>query len=60
MQSTEEVTAVKMERVMVQFHKVAKTKLDGLRRQGTSISGFIRSLVEREFHRAPLTGRKGR
>ena len=43
---------MKMERVMVQFPKGIKTKLDGLRRQGTSISGFIRSLVERELNQA--------
>ena len=54
-----EVTAVRMERVMVQLPKGIKTKLDGLRRQGTSISGFIRSVVERELNQAP-TWRKGR
>jgi hypothetical protein len=60
MQSTQEVTAVKMERVMVQLPKGTKAKLDGLRRQGTSISGYVRSLLEREFNRAQATGRKGR
>ena len=59
MQSAKEVMTVKMERVMVQLPKGTKTKLDGLRRQGTSISGYIRSLVERELNRAP-TGQKGR
>ncbi len=54
-----EVIGVKMERVMVQLPKGLKIKLDGLRRQGTSISGFIRSLVEHELNQAP-TGRKGR
>lgn len=48
-----------MERVMVQLPKGIKAKLDGLRRQGTSISGFIRSAVERELNKAP-TGQKGR
>jgi metal-responsive CopG/Arc/MetJ family transcriptional regulator len=48
-----------MERVMVQLPKGLKTKLDGLRRNGTSISGFIRSLVERELNQAP-TVQKGR
>ena len=51
--------AMKMERVMVQLPKRTKTKLDGLRRQGTSISGFIRSIVERELNHAS-TGQKGR
>ncbi len=50
---------MKMERVMVQLPNGTKTKLDGLRRQGTSISGYIRSLVERELNEAP-TGLKGR
>ena len=50
---------MKMERVMVQLPKGTKAKLDGLRRQGTSISGFIRSIVERELNQAP-SGRKGR
>ena len=59
MQSYKEVLTMKMERVMVQLPKGLKVKLDGLRRQGTSISGFIRSLVERELNHAP-TGQKGR
>lgn len=50
---------MKMERVVIQLPKGIKSKLDGLRRQGTSISGFIRSLVERELNQAPA-GRKGR
>lgn len=50
---------MKMERVMVQFPKEIKAKLDGLRRQGTSISGFIRSIVERELNQA-AAGQKGR
>ena len=50
---------MKMQRVMVQLPKWVKAKLDGLRRQGTSISGVIRSIVERELKNAP-TGQKGR
>ena len=50
---------MKMERVMIQLPKGVKAKLDGLRRQGTSISGFIRSVVERELNHAP-PGQKGR
>ena len=34
---------------MIQFPKGIKTKLDALRRQGTSISEFTRSLIEREL-----------
>lgn len=44
-----EVTAVQMTRVMVQIPKGIKIKLDGLRRNGTSISGYIRALLEREL-----------
>jgi metal-responsive CopG/Arc/MetJ family transcriptional regulator len=50
---------VKMERVMIQLPKGIKAQLDGLRRQGTSISGFIRSVLERELKNAQ-TGQKGR
>ena len=50
---------MKMQRVMVQLPKWVKAKLDGLRLQGTTISGFIRSIVERELKNAP-TGQKGR
>ena len=51
---------MKMVRMMIQVPATIKAKLDALRKQGTTTSGFIRSLVKREFHRAPLTGRKGR
>ena len=50
---------MKMERVMVQLTKGTKAKLDRLRRHGTSISGFIRSIVERELKHA-TTGQKER
>jgi hypothetical protein len=60
LQSTKEVVTVKMERVMIQLPNTLKRKLDALRKQGTTASGYIRALLEREFHRAPLTGRKGR
>jgi len=49
---------MKMERVMVQLPATVKTKLDGLRHQGTSISGYIRYLLERELAQAPA--KKGR
>jgi len=52
-------TAVKMERVMIQLPKGIKAKLDALREHGTTASGFIRSLIEREF-RQPTTAKKGR
>lgn len=50
---------MKMIRVLIQLSPQIKAKLDVLRHQGTSISGYIRSLVERELKHAP-TGQKGR
>jgi|CXWL01.1.fsa_nt_gi metal-responsive CopG/Arc/MetJ family transcriptional regulator len=49
---------MEMVRVLIQLPQGVKSKLDGLRRQGTSISGFIRSIVERELNQ-PLAGKKG-
>jgi len=40
---------MKMVRLNVQLPVTVKAKLDALRTQGTTTSGFIRSLVEREF-----------
>jgi hypothetical protein len=51
---------MKMVRMLINVPVPLKAKLDALRKQGTTASGFIRNLVEREFHRAPITGRKGR
>jgi metal-responsive CopG/Arc/MetJ family transcriptional regulator len=39
----------KMERINVQLPASLKAKLDALRQQGTTASGFVRSLIEREF-----------
>lgn len=53
---------MKMVRINVQIPAPLKAKLDELRRQGTTASGYIRSLLERELNlplQAP-TGRKGR
>ena len=49
---------MKMERIMVQLPAPLKAKLDALRQRGTTESGFIRHLLEREFHKAPV--KKGR
>ena len=40
---------MKMERVMIQLPSSIKSKLDTLRAKGTTASGFIRNLIEREF-----------
>jgi hypothetical protein len=50
---------MKMERVMIQVPKSIKAKLDVLRAQGTTASGFIRNLLEQHFNK-PQAGRKGR
>lgn len=40
---------MKMVRVLIQVPQSLKAKLDGLREHGTTASGFIRYLIEREF-----------
>ncbi len=40
---------MKMARLNIQIPVPMKAKLDALRAQGTTASGFIRSLLEREF-----------
>lgn len=41
---------MKMERVLIQLPTDLKAKLDGLRSQGYTASGFIRALLERELN----------
>jgi len=48
-----------MIRLNIQLPQPLKAKLDTLRSQGTTASGYIRSLLGREFKRAP-SGQKGR
>lgn len=50
---------MKMDRVMIQLPKEIKAKLDSLRRQGTTASGYIRGLLIRELEQVP-SERKGR
>jgi predicted DNA-binding protein len=40
---------MKMQRVMVQLPPHMKARLDALRKQGTTASGFIRNLLEQHF-----------
>jgi len=49
---------MKMERVLIQLPKPLKAKLDALRTQGYTASGYVRSLLERELNQA--TAKKGR
>jgi len=50
---------MRMERVIVQLPTPLKARLDALRSQGTTASGFIRWLLEEHFKQAP-TAKKGR
>ena len=43
---------MKMERVLIQLPPDLKAKLDSLRSQGYTASGFIRAVLERELNQA--------
>jgi len=47
---------MKMERVLIQLPRDLKAKLDGLRRQGYTASGYIRALLERELNQPTKKG----
>lgn len=51
---------MKMARLLIQVPEPIKARLDALRQEGTTASGFIRHLLEEHFKQAPTTGRKGR
>jgi hypothetical protein len=42
---------MKMIRILIQLPRPVKAKLDALRKQGTTASGYIRALVERDLAR---------
>ncbi len=46
---------MKMKRLNIQLSMNLKAKLDALRKEGTSASGYIRSLLEKEFKRKNKT-----
>lgn len=50
---------MKLIRMNISVPSDIKAKLDALRAQGTTASGFIRNVLERELKNAP-TGQKGR
>ena len=50
---------MKMSRLNIQLPVQLKTKLDALRAQGTTTSGYIRALLQRELHQ-PKAAKKGR
>ena len=45
---------MKMERVLIQLPPDLKAKLDGLRGQGYTASGFIRALLERGLNQPQI------
>ena len=51
---------MRMVKLLVHLPAPLKAKLDGLRAQGTTASGFIRYLLEREFTQAETAAQKGR
>ena len=51
---------MKMVRLLIQVSEPIKARLDALRREGTTASGFIRHLLEEHFKQTPVGERKGR
>ena len=51
---------MKMVRLVIQLPEPLKAKLNTLRQEGITASGFIRHLLEEHFKQSPVTGRKGR
>jgi hypothetical protein len=54
-----EVMLMKMQRLNIQLPANLKAKLDALRTQGVTASGFIRNLLTQHFNK-PHEGRKAR
>jgi len=55
----EGVMRMKMVRLLIQVPESIKARLDALRQEGTTASGFIRHLLEQHFNPLP-TIKKGR
>lgn len=51
---------MKMVKLLIQIPQPVKNKLDAMRTQGTTTSGFIRYLLEEHFKQAQAMSRKGR
>jgi len=51
---------MKMVRLLIQVPESMKARLNALRQEGTTASGFIRHLLEEHFRNAPMGERKGR
>ena len=55
------ITSTKMTKLLVHLPVDLKKQLDALRQQGTTASGFIRYLLERELNQPAAKGsQKGR
>ena len=48
-----------MERMVISIPKTLKAKLDALRAQGYTASGYIRAVLERELSQPPATKKGG-
>ncbi len=53
------MVSLKMVRMLIQVPESLKAKLDALRDQGTTASGFVRWLLEQHFKQTAATARKG-
>lgn len=51
---------MKMKRMLIMIPGPLKTKLDALKSQGYTASGYIRSLLERELNQPSHKAQKGR
>ncbi len=51
--------SMKMVRLLIQVPEPIKAKLDALRQEGTTASGFIRHLLEDHFKGTQRMSRKG-
>ncbi len=49
-----------MKRILVALPEPLKRKLDALRSQGYTASGYIRAVLEKELNQAQVKGQKGR
>jgi predicted DNA-binding protein len=51
---------MKMVRLLIQVPEPVKARLDALRQEGTTASGFIRHLLEQHFNNLSIANKKGR
>ncbi len=51
---------MKTKRILVALPAPLKAKLDALRAEGYTASGYIRAVLEKELNQAQVKGQKGR